>query len=140
MRDHNCVFCRIVAGEIPCLKIHEDDHILSFLDIGPLAEGHTLVIPKDHVERLEEMAPEHVAAITAHLPRLARAVLEATRAPAYNLLQNNGAESGQVVPHVHFHIIPRFDADGLGYRWNAGKYEEGRAGEVLKNVLAALGA
>lgn len=136
--DPNCVFCKIVAGQIPALKVHEDQDCLAFLDIGPLSEGHLLIISKEHYARLEEMPADLVARVTAALPRLARAVLAATAAEGYNLLQNNGKVSGQEVPHVHFHIIPRKAADGLGYRWNAGKYPAGRDQAMQKAVLEAL--
>lgn len=138
MSKSSCVFCKIVAGEIPSLRVFEDDAALAFVDIGPLAEGHLLVIPKRHCERLEEMSGEEVGRITGHLPRLARAVLQVTGAAAYNVLQNNGRESGQEVPHVHFHIIPRAEADGLGYRWNASKYPAGRGEEIQRRLMAAL--
>jgi len=138
MTDPSCIFCKIVAGQIPCLRVFEDDAVLAFLDVGPLAEGHLLVIPKQHYLRLEEMAPEAVTAVARHLPLLGRAVMKATGSTAYNVLQNNGPESGQVVPHVHFHIIPRKPADGLGYRWNATKYAPGRAEEMHRLVLDAL--
>ncbi len=122
MPDPDCVFCKIVAGGIPSLKIYEDDVILSFLDIGPLAEGHLLIIPKVHTERLEDTDPETLAHVARQLPRLAKAVLKVTGATDYNLLQNNGRVSGQVVPHVHFHIIPRTASDAIGYRWPASTY------------------
>ncbi len=136
--EPDCVFCRIVAGQIPALKIAEDDTALAFLDIGPLAEGHVLVIPREHYARLEDMEPELVGRITGHLPRLAKAVLQATGASGYNVLQNNGKVSGQEVMHVHFHIIPRGAGDGLGYRWNATKYPPHRAEEIQRQLLAAL--
>jgi histidine triad (HIT) family protein len=134
----DCVFCKIVAGQIPAFRVHEDDAILAFLDIGPLAEGHLLVIPKEHAERLEDMLPETLVHLAGQLPRLARAVLQVTGATGYNLLQNNGRVSGQVVPHVHFHIIPRSASDALGYRWPASKYPEGRAEELLQKLMAVL--
>jgi histidine triad (HIT) family protein len=137
--DKNCVFCKIIAGEIPSMKICEDDVALAFLDIGPLAEGHVLVIPKEHHEQIDTMPGELVGKVTAHVPRLAKAVLAATGAEGYNVLQNNGKVSGQAVPHVHFHIIPRRASDGLGYRWNAGTYPEGRAEAVQQEILKALG-
>lgn len=140
MTDPSCIFCKIVAGEIPSMKVAETDAMFAFLDIGPLADGHLLVIPKDHYERLEQMEPAAVAAVTREVPRLARAVLEVTGAPAYNLLQNNGRESGQEVGHVHFHIIPRVAGDGLGYRWNASKYPEGRGEELHQAFLDVLKA
>ena len=138
MADPNCVFCKIVAGQIPCLRVYEDDLILAFLDIGPLAQGHLLVIPKEHAERLEDASVDALAHLIRQVPRLARAVAKATGAAGYNLLQNNGQVSGQAVPHVHFHIIPRAAADGLGYRWNATKYAEGRAEQMQQKLLEAL--
>ncbi len=137
--DPNCIFCKIVAGQIPAMKVYEDEAILAFLDIGPLAEGHLLIIPKEHAERLEEVNPDVLAQLARQLPRLARAVLSVTQAAGYNLLQNNGRVSGQEVPHVHFHIIPRAAGDGLGYRWLASKYPPGRGEELQKKLLEALG-
>ena len=138
MSESSCIFCKIVAGEIPALRVFEDDAVLAFLDVGPLAEGHVLVVPKQHYERLEDMSGDAVAAVTRHLPKLGRAVVKAMSVPGYNVLQNNGKESGQVVPHVHIHIIPRVAADGLGYRWNASEYPSGRAEEVQRQIVAAL--
>jgi len=115
----NSIFTRIIRGEIPCQRVFEDEHVLAFLDINPLSEGHTLVVPKRQVERLEQLPPEEAAAVGRVLGVIARRILVATGAPGYNLLQNNGAVAGQLVPHVHFHIIPRREGDGLGYRWNA---------------------
>lgn len=129
------MFCKIVAGKIPALRVYENETILAFLDIGPLAEGHLLIIPKAHSERLEDTQPETLAHLARSLPRLARAVLAVTQADGYNLLQNNGRVSGQEVPHVHFHIIPRSGGDGLGYRWVASSYPAGR-GEELRRKLA----
>jgi histidine triad (HIT) family protein len=137
--DPNCIFCKIVAGAIPALRVHEDEKILAFLDIGPLAEGHLLIIPKAHSERLEEMEPDVLGHLARQLPRLARAVLSVTGSEGYNLLQNNGRVSGQEVPHVHFHIIPRAPGDGLGYRWLASSYSPGRGEDLRKAMITALG-
>lgn len=115
----DCVFCKIIAGDVPCHRVFENEHLLAFLDIGPLARGHTVVIPKAHAERLDQLDPEVVAEVGRQLGRIGRRVVSATAAEGYNVLQNNGSVAGQVVPHVHFHIIPRRSGDGLGYRWNA---------------------
>jgi histidine triad (HIT) family protein len=139
MPENSCIFCRIARGEIPSMRVFEDDTALAFLDVSPLAEGHLLIIPKAHWERLEEMAPDEVAAITGHLPRLARAVLTATGAKAYNVLQNNGRAAQQSVAHVHFHVIPRREGDSLGYRWPASTYPPGRGEELRQKITAALG-
>ena len=128
----DCVFCKIIAGDIPCHRVFENDHLLAFLDIAPLARGHTVVIPKAHAERLDQLDPEVVAEIGRRLGRIGRRVVSATAADGYNVLQNNGSVAGQVVPHVHFHIIPRRSGDALGYRWNAKS--------VAQDELAALAA
>lgn len=132
------IFARILDGEIPCHRVYEDDHVLAFLDIGPLAQGHTLVIPKERKARLHELSDEAAAALGRVLPRLARAVLEATGAPAYNVLQNNGAAAHQAVEHVHFHIIPRMGPRGLGIGWNAGELPDDEAEELKARIRAAL--
>lgn len=136
--DPNCVFCKIVAGTIPAHIVHRCEHTLAFLDVNPLAEGHLLIIPRDHYADLSELPDEAAAAIGAQLPRLARAVLTATGAEGVNTLANQGKAAGQVVPHVHFHLIPRRTGDGLGYRWNAGTYDPGRDVEMATQIKAAL--
>ncbi len=113
------IFTKIIKGEIPCHRVFENERVLAFLDITPLSEGHTLVIPKRPAERLEELPEEDAAEIARQLGAIAKRVCDATGAEGYNILQNNGRVSGQEVPHVHFHIIPRRTGDGLGYRWNA---------------------
>src|SRR3954453_8731035 len=96
------VFDRILSGEIPCYRVYEDEHVLAFLDIGPLSAGHTLVIPKERAARLHELSADAAAAIGRVLPRLCRAVMAASGAADYNVLQNNGAAAHQAVDHVHF--------------------------------------
>lgn len=136
MRD--CIFCQIVEGKIPSARIHEDDHCLAFLDINPLQPGHTLVIPKTHYELLTDMPPDAVAAVTSVLPRIARAVVATTHAEGFNILQTNGSCAGQVVGHVHFHIIPRRGGDKLGFRWKAGEYAEGQLEDYCREIKANL--
>jgi histidine triad (HIT) family protein len=111
------IFSRIIKGEIPSHRVYEDDHVFAFLDIFPLSPGHTLVIPKEAAPTIDKLSDESSAAIGRVLPRIARAVMAATGATAYNILQNNGAEAHQAVFHVHFHIIPKFDGRGLGVGW-----------------------
>jgi histidine triad (HIT) family protein len=114
------VFGKIIDGEIPCHRVYEDDHVLAFLDVGPVSRGHTLVIPKERIAHLHELSDASAAAIGRVLPRLCRSILAATGATAYNVLQNNGSAAHQAVNHVHFHIIPKYDHAGLGITWNAG--------------------
>ncbi len=118
--DPGCIFCRIVRGEIPCARVHEDAHLLAFLDIHPLAPGHTVIVPKHHAPSLVDLPQAAAAALGGQLGRLARAILGAVGAAGFNVLQNDGQVASQEVPHVHFHIIPRSSGDGLGYRWRAG--------------------
>jgi histidine triad (HIT) family protein len=114
------IFSKIIAGEIPCLRVYEDDLVLAFLDINPLSTGHTLVVPKELAETVDQLSDESAAAIGRVLPRISRAVLKATGAQAFNILQNNGATAHQAVMHVHFHIIPKYaDGSGLGIGWPA---------------------
>jgi histidine triad (HIT) family protein len=116
------IFGRILDGEIPCHRVYEDEHVLAFLDVGPLSLGHVLVIPKERVAFLHELSDDAAAAIGRVLPRITRAVMDVTGCSDYNVLQNNGAGANQAVFHVHFHIIPKHsDGSGLGIEWNAGE-------------------
>jgi histidine triad (HIT) family protein len=133
------VFDKIIAGEIPCHRVYEDNHVLAFLDIGPLSRGHTLVIPKERKARLHELSDESAAALGRVLPRICRAVLHATGATAYNVLQNNGSEAHQAVFHVHFHIIPKIGEDGLGIGWKPGKLDDATAKELVGKMQESLG-
>jgi len=111
--SESCVFCRIAKGEVPCAKIYEDDEILAFLDISPISSGHTLVIPKGHYETLLDTPDALASKLMSALSRVGKAVMTATEADGFNCLQNNFAASGQMVFHSHWHIIPRFEGDGL---------------------------
>jgi histidine triad (HIT) family protein len=149
-RDPGCIFCRIVAGEIPCHKLYEDDLVLGLLDIGPIARGHCLVIPKGHWVTLDEVPDEAAAACGRVLPRLGRAVMAALYggAGAWNVLQNNGKAAGQAVGHVHFHIIPKADqganatgcapGSGLRFAWPAGQLADAEAVALREAITAAL--
>ncbi len=123
------VFTKIIRGEIPSHRVYEDEKVFAFLDIAPLAPGHLLVVPKEPAPTLDLLSEESAAAVGRVLPRLARAVMAATGTRDYNVLQNNGAAAHQVVPHVHFHVIPKpEDGRGLGIRWPGGALgaDEGR--------------
>jgi histidine triad (HIT) family protein len=112
--------------------------VLAFLDIGPLSKGHTLVIPKERKAYLHELSAASSEAIGRVLPKLCRAVMKATGATAYNILQNNGTAAHQVVMHVHFHIIPRFEDRGLGIGWNAGSLAPDEARDLVATMQAVL--
>jgi len=132
------IFDKILDGEIPCRSVYEDDHVLAFLDVGPLSDGHTLVIPRERVAMLHELSDDAAAALGRVLPRLCRAVLAATGATAYNVLQNNGAAAHQAVFCVHFHIIPRFESSGLEIGWKPLSLDEQRADEIAENIRRAI--
>ena len=136
--DPNCIFCKIVAGQIPSAKVLETDSAVAFLDINPVAPGHLLLVPKEHSKTLADTSPQVLAALAAELPRLARSVLAVTGAPGLNLLQNNGREAGQVVNHVHFHLIPRKPGDPFRVHWPAGKYDGNSLEEMRSRIAAAV--
>lgn len=128
------IFAKILNNEIPCHRVYEDDMVVAFLDLNPLSKGHTLVVPREPAETLDKLSPGAAAAIGKVLPRIARAVLAATGAREFNVLQNNGPGAHQAVMHVHFHIIPKYDdGTGLGIGWKAGKLTEG---EQLAKAIA----
>ena len=126
MSSEGCIFCRIVAGSIPAASVYEDRDILAFLDIAPIHEGHVLVIPKFHYATLDACSDLILARMSSVAARVARAVAEVTGCDGYNCLCNNGRAAGQIVDHVHFHIIPRYTGDRVFSKWPAGTYGEGR--------------
>jgi histidine triad (HIT) family protein len=133
-----CIFCRIAKDELPSEKIYEDDEAVAFLDIMPAAEGHALVLPKGHYERLTDVPPEKLRAVMVAAKKVAAAVVKATGAEGFNLLQSNGEAAGQVVGHVHFHIIPRKKDDGLSFSWTGRKPAAGELEKTGKSVKAHM--
>ena len=109
--DTNNIFAKILRGEIPCIKLYEDEHTLAFMDIMPSVEGHTLVITKEPAEGILDLSPEGAAALIKTAQKVAKAVKKGLAAPGIMLVQLHGAEAGQSIPHIHFHILPR--AHGL---------------------------
>ncbi|MCL2700668.1 MAG: HIT family protein [Phycisphaerae bacterium] len=134
----DCIFCNIVAGRIPCAKLLEDDAALAFMDIGPLAPGHAMLIPKGHYETVDQIPADEAAAVLRHLPALVKAVRAATGATGVNVLQNNGRSANQLVPHVHFHIIPRREGDAWHFNWPAGKYGPGEMDDMARRIREGL--
>ncbi len=132
------IFSKILSGEIPCHKLYEDELVFAFLDIGPLSKGHALVIPKEPAVTLDALSDESAAAIGRVLPRLCRAIKQATGCEAFNVLQNNGVAAHQAVFHVHFHIIPKDGENGLGIRWPAGKLDSAEAAALAAQIKQQL--
>lgn len=115
----DCIFCKIVAGEIPSVKIYEDDRVLAFMDINPLNDGHILIIPKAHAATIHEITETDFLAVMSATHKLAAAVQKTLAPEGINILQLNGEAANQVVPHLHVHIVPRWSGDGLTVsQWN----------------------
>lgn len=111
--SEDCIFCKIVKGQIPCTKVFEDQYCLAFMDIAPLNKGHLLVIPREHFGNILEINPETYGHLFSVICRLAKAVNGAVKPDGMNVLQLNGTAANQVVPHLHIHIVPRWQGDGL---------------------------
>ncbi len=115
--DPDCVFCKIVAGEIPCFKVYEDAATLAFMDINPVGDGHVLVIPKAHFADVVAVTEDAIGAVAAAARKVARAVQAALAPPGLNLMQCNGEAAAQSVQHFHMHVIARRIDDGLNMNW-----------------------
>ena len=116
----DCIFCRIIAGEIPSHTVYEDDTTLAFLDINPASRGHTLVIPKQHAADLFSLSPDALAATARTIQTVARILQQGVQPDGTNVLQNNGPAAGQVVFHYHVHVIPRWQGDQALRMWKPG--------------------
>lgn len=110
-QDPDCIFCKIVAGEIPCFKVHEDEKTLAFMDVNPIVPGHTLVIPKNHHENLMKIAPEDLAAVHMASQKVADKIMAGLKPGGIAVLQLNGRGANQVVMHYHVHLVPRTRPD-----------------------------
>jgi len=138
MENSDCIFCKIAAGEVPVTRIYEDEDVLAFLDTGPVSDGHTLLIPRCHFCRLDECAPVILEKIAVGLGIVASAVSRGMECDGYNILCNNGRAAGQLVEHLHWHIIPRNDGDGVFAHWPSYKYEEGKMEEIAARIKASF--
>jgi histidine triad (HIT) family protein len=129
------IFEKIIAKEIPATVVYEDDDVLAFMDIGPIIKGHTLVIPKVCYDPITETPDEILAKVMVVAKRIAAAQMIGLGADGVNIMQNNGAAAGQVVPHLHVHVIPRFENDGHHWNWNAGEYDSSEEIERVANEI-----
>ncbi|MFC1834148.1 HIT family protein [Thermodesulfobacteriota bacterium] len=135
----DCIFCKIVAGEIPSTKIYEDDLSLGIMDVAPINKGHLLVIPKEHFETILEIDHSLYGHLTTVMCRIAGAVHEAIEPDGMNILQLNGKAANQVVPHLHIHLVPRWHEDGhtlSQWDWVQGDPDEIKA--VAEQIMAKL--
>ena len=129
----DCIFCKIIAGEIPSYKVYEDEHTLAILDINPVNPGHSLVLPKKHLKNIEEADEQILCRLMVTVKRVGLSLKNNLAAAGYNVLENNGPVAGQIVPHLHLHVTPRLSGDGLKL-WPQQKYQKGQAEEVLSKI------
>lgn len=138
-----CIFCKIVSGTLPAARVYEDAETLAFMDIAPVVKGHTLVIPKEHHSDLLETPAPLLEKLIVTVQKIATAQLRGLKAEGVNVTQANGRLAGQVIPHIHFHVIPRFAQDGHSFNWKPRKYESQEEMEQfaarIKDVLSTQG-
>ncbi|MBI5159690.1 HIT family protein [Candidatus Micrarchaeota archaeon] len=133
-----CIFCKIIKKEIPANIVFENEHALSFLDINPANKGHALIIPKKHAETTLDLNEKELKELVVVVLKVAKAVKKTTGSQAFNIIQNDGKLAGQLVMHAHFHIVPRFENDGLDYRTKRTQYAHGEASELAKQINKAI--
>lgn len=134
----DCIFCKIVEGKIPCTKIYENDRILAFLDISPVNKGHALVIPKKHSETILDTDEKTLNEIMSVTKKLSAAIMKAVNADGFEVCINNKKAAGQLVPHLHMHIMPRFNNDGLKFDWPTKKFSESEMKKTAEIIRKAL--
>jgi histidine triad (HIT) family protein len=134
----SCLFCKIVRGEVPAARVLETDRALAFLDINPVNPGHLLLVPKDHHASLADLPGELAGAASALLPRLCRAVRDATGAEGLNVIVNLGHVAGQTIDHVHWHVIPRFNGDAVRWPWPHFPYQEDELDQMRSRIEQSL--
>jgi len=132
--DDECIFCKILRGEIPCFKVYEDDDVLAFMDVNPVAPGHVLVIPKHHSRDILETPPEWVGKAFAGAGRVARAVQKSLAPDGINIVQANGPGAKQSVFHLHVHVIPRAMGDGLTMNWELEPGDMAAIGQLAEKI------
>ncbi|MGP4106593.1 HIT family protein [Virgibacillus sp. L01] len=137
MSHEDCIFCKILNGDIPSAKVYEDDYVYAFLDISQVTKGHTLVIPKTHTKNIYETPPEVASSLFARVPTIANAIKKAYQPIGMNLLNNNEKPADQSVFHLHIHIIPRYgDNDGFSSKWVT--HEKDYTSEDLRQIAKEI--
>ncbi len=136
----DCIFCKIVKGEIPATKVFEDDKTLAFMDIAPLIKGHTLVIPKNHAETVMEVDPDDFKAVGITIKKVIKGLKDGLGAEGVIVLQLNGKAANQVVPHYHVHLIPRWSGDGLRLlNWKTNEFSQEEMSKIAQSIKDAIG-
>ena len=138
MKTDSCLFCKIIAGEIPSTKVYEDDTVLAFLDIHPVNIGHTLIVPKVHATNLYDTPEKTLAHMMSVIKKLSIAIKKSLNTDGINIEMNNDSVAGQIIFHAHIHIVPRFSGDGFTH-WNGARnYQEGEMNEVAQKISQKL--
>lgn len=137
----DCLFCKIAAGQIPAVKVYEDDRILAFMDINPINDGHLLVIPRHHADGLLDIAEEDLQRVALVAQGLARIIRREFKPEGLNIVQSNGQAAGQIVPHFHLHLIPRKPEDRLTklMNWGLEPGDMDKINEVAKKIKSRIG-
>lgn len=137
MKDEDCIFCKILAGEIPSTAVYEDDDFKAILDVNPAARGHVIILPKNHAANIYELPDEDASKIMIVAKKIATAIEKAYHCDGVNILQNNGEAAGQTVFHLHVHVIPRFKGDTVNIGWKQGDMPED-LDAICKEIQAQL--
>ena len=133
-----CIFCRIVAGKLPCFKLLEDEHTIAFMDINPVNPGHALSVAKGHWPTVDVIPADVLGNVARTAQKVAKAVVKELKPNGVNLLQANGVGAGQSVPHLHFHIVPRVEGDNLKLNWDYKPGDMAAIRAVYERLKAAL--
>ena len=136
MKDDNCIFCKIAAGEIPSETVYEDEQFRAILDLGPASAGHTLILPKAHFKDVTEISDEYAANVLKVAAKLGKAMKKGLGCEGFNLVQNNGEAAGQTVFHLHVHLIPRMKDDNIDIKWAQGECADGK--KIAEEIKANL--
>ena len=136
MSDENCIFCKIIAGEIPSTAVYEDEDFRAILDVNPAARGHVIILPKKHAANIFELEEAEAAKVFPIAKKIATALMKTYHCDGVNILQNNGEAAGQTVFHLHVHVVPRYYGDGVNIMWKPGETPDLQAvaDEIKKNL------
>ena len=134
IRDENCIFCKIAAGEIPSATLYEDDDFRVILDLGPASKGHALILPKEHYRNLYDIDDETLAKAALLAKKMVKKLTDVLGCDGYNIVQNNEPCAGQTVFHFHMHLIPRYEGDKVGLGWHMGELTD----EVKEEILGKM--
>jgi histidine triad (HIT) family protein len=134
----DCIFCKIIAGELPSYKVYEDDYTFAFLDINPITKGHTLVLPKIHVTKLPELEGKYSSGLIGAVQKVTRAIEDSIKPEGLNIFVNQGEVAGQIVPHLHVHVVPRTTGDGLEFTTPKVEMIEEEFKEISRKIASQI--